>query len=186
MCLLLILLGKHELRNSGFDSSAVTPDIVEVYNLTLCRNAFHHRSSVFTSRLTSFEMFSSTLRATLIALAASAVAVSAAPGLSLKVSGAEAVDGVQNLKVSTTITNTGDETLKLINDPRGVLNTLPSNSCAISTDSGASPSFVGAKVKYALDKAAKNEDDSAFTVLAPGSSFTVTHDCKWLRLTRMR
>ena len=123
-------------------------------------------------------MFSSSLRATLIALAASAVAVSAAPGLSLKVAGPEAVDGVENLKVSTTVTNTGDETLKLINDPRGALNTLPTNTFAITTDAGESPAFVGAKVKYSLDKAAKSEDVATFTVLAPGASFTVTHDCE--------
>lgn len=92
-------------------------------------------------------MFSSALRAALVALVASAVAVSAERGLSLKVSGPEAVDGVDNLKVTTTLVNTGDETLKLLNDPRGPLSTLPANTFDITTDSGASPSFVGVKVR---------------------------------------
>lgn len=111
-----------------------------------------------------------------MALAASAIAVSAAPGLSLKVSGAEAVDGVENFKVTTTVTNTGDETLKLINDPRGALNTLPANTFAITSDAGESPSFVGVKAKFVLDKVAKSENAGSFTVLAPGASFTLTHD----------
>ncbi|KAI0756579.1 peptidyl-Lys metalloendopeptidase [Daedaleopsis nitida] len=121
-------------------------------------------------------MFSSTLRAALIAVAASAAVVSAAPGLSLKVSGPDAVDGVNNLKVSTTLTNTGDETLKLLNDPRGALHTLPANSFAITTDSGASPSFIGYKVKYSLEQAAKSTDPKTFTVLTPGQSVSVDHD----------
>lgn len=92
-------------------------------------------------------MFSSVLRASLVALVASAVAVTAAPGLSLTLSGANKVDGVQNLKVTATITNTGDETLKLLNDPRGPLNKFPTESFVINhEDSGAAPAFTGARV----------------------------------------
>ncbi|KAH9944017.1 peptidyl-Lys metalloendopeptidase [Epithele typhae] len=121
-------------------------------------------------------MFSSALRATLIALAASAVSVSAAPGLSLKVSGGDAFTGVENMKVATTITNTGDETLKLINDVRGALHTLPTNAFAVSSESGETPAFVGVKAKYSLDTVAASASDEDFTVLAPGASFTLTHD----------
>ena len=125
-------------------------------------------------------MFSTSLRATLIALVAIATAasVSAAPGLSLKVTGPAAVDGVENLKVVATVTNTGDETLKLLNDPRTVLSTLPANTFSITTDSGASPSFTGVKVKYSPSRAAKSTVASAFTVLEPGASVSVTHDSK--------
>jgi len=78
-------------------------------------------------------MFSSSVRASLVALIASAVAVSAAPGLSLKTSTHDAnVDGLENLKVTTTIINTGDETLKPLNDPRGVLDPFPENSSSAS------------------------------------------------------
>ncbi|KAI0673560.1 peptidyl-Lys metalloendopeptidase [Trametes maxima] len=121
-------------------------------------------------------MFSSAVRAALVALAASAVAVSAERGLSLNVSGPEAVDGVDNLKVTTTLTNTGDETLKLLNDPRTPLHTLPANTFSITTDAGESPSFIGVKVKYVPGKAAKSSSEKAFTVLAPGQSVSVTHD----------
>ncbi|KAI9062953.1 peptidyl-Lys metalloendopeptidase [Trametes sanguinea] len=121
-------------------------------------------------------MFTSAVRATLIALAASAVVVSAERALSLKVSGPEAVDGVQNFKVTTTLTNTGDESLKLLNDPRGALNTLPANTFDITTDSGEKPSFIGVKVKYVPQHAAKSTNEKSFTVLAPGESTSVTHD----------
>ncbi|KAF9010206.1 peptidyl-Lys metalloendopeptidase [Cyathus striatus] len=118
-------------------------------------------------------MFSDALRATLIALAASAVAVSAAPGLSLKVAGPDAVNTVANLKVSATVTNTGDETLKILNDPHSPLSKLPANTFDITNDAGARPSFTGAKVKYVPKVAAAA---GAYTVLAPGQSLTVEHD----------
>lgn len=92
-------------------------------------------------------MFSSTLGTALVALVASAVAVSAAPGLTLRLSGADKVDGVDNLKIIATVTNTGDETLKLLNDPRGPLNKLPTESFLIGHDgTGATPAFTGVKV----------------------------------------
>jgi len=92
-------------------------------------------------------MFSSSLPAFLVALVASAVAVSAAPGLTVKTSTPSAkVDGLGNLKVTTTIINTGDETLKLLNDPRGVLDTFPENSFSITDTTGSHPLFDGAKV----------------------------------------
>ena len=62
-------------------------------------------------------MFSTKLFLSLLAISASALA---APSLSLKVSGADAAEGVENLKVVTTLTNTGDSTLKLLKDPRTV------------------------------------------------------------------
>jgi len=62
-------------------------------------------------------MFSTKVFAALLAVSASAMA---APGLSLKVSGVDAAEGVENLKVTATLTNTGDSTLKLLNDPRTV------------------------------------------------------------------
>ncbi|RDB29715.1 Peptidyl-Lys metalloendopeptidase [Hypsizygus marmoreus] len=120
-------------------------------------------------------MFSSALRATLIALVASAVAVSAASGLSLKVTGPETVHDVDNLKVVTTVTNTGDETLKILNDPRGPLNKLAANTFAITDANGAVPAFTGVKVKY-VPSAAIAAGKDAVTVLAPGQSVSVEHN----------
>lgn len=122
-------------------------------------------------------MFSSALRSALIALVASAVTVSAVPGLTLKLSAADKVDGVDNLKVVATLVNTGDETLKLLNDPRGPLSKLPTATFLVSHDeSGVAPAFTGAKVKYVPSYAAKFGDAEAFTILAPGQSIDVEHD----------
>ena len=111
-------------------------------------------------------MFSSSLYASLIALVASAIVVSAAPGLTVKASIPNTdVDGVENLKVTTTVTNTGDETLKLLNDPRGVLSFFPENTFSITDPTGSRPLFTGAKVNYAsgyLTKACVHAGGSCF------------------------
>jgi peptidyl-Lys metalloendopeptidase len=104
-----------------------------------------------------------------------ATSVAAAPGLSLKISGPGQVNGADHFSVVATIVNTGDETLKLFNDPRGTLSSFETNSFAITSASGATPKFVGAKVKYTFEAAAKS-GAKAFTVLAPGQSIDVTHD----------
>jgi len=83
---------------------------------------------------------------------------------------------LENLKVTTTVTNTGDETLKLLNDPRGALSPFPENTFSITDPNGSSPSFNGAKVKYSPRYAAGLDDPSVFTVLNPGASVDVTHD----------
>ena len=74
------------------------------------------------------------------------ISAAAAPGLSLKISGPLRVNDVDSFSVVTTIVNTGNETLKLFNDPRGTLSSFYANSFAITSDTGASPTFVGAKV----------------------------------------
>ncbi|PIL25448.1 hypothetical protein GSI_13338 [Ganoderma sinense ZZ0214-1] len=121
-------------------------------------------------------MFSTSLLSALIILVVTATAACAAPGLALKVTVPDAIEGVENLRAITTLTNTGDQTLKLLNDPRGALHTFPTNAFAITTENGASPSFTGMKVKYSPGRAAKLTDPSLFTVLAPGESTSLTHD----------
>ena len=124
-------------------------------------------------------MFSSSVRSALVALAASAVAVSATSGLTLKVSGPEAVDGVNNFKVEATVTNTGDETLKLLNHPLSPLSKMSTETFSIAQeDTGAVPKFSGMKVKYSPQAAINLAQESSFTVLAPGESVTVEHDRK--------
>lgn len=91
-------------------------------------------------------MFANTVFATLLSLVASALLVAADPGLSLKVAGPDTVEGVKNLKVVATVTNTGDQTLKLLNDPRGPLSKLPADTFSITDSSGKSPKFTGIKV----------------------------------------
>ncbi|KIY71307.1 zincin [Cylindrobasidium torrendii FP15055 ss-10] len=112
-------------------------------------------------------------RTSLVALVFAAIGVSAAPSLSLAVSGADSVVGVNNLEVVATLTNSGDETLKVLNDPNSVLNAIPANSFSIESDAGSVPAFVGAKVKYSPEVAAAK---GAYTTLAPGESVTISHN----------
>ncbi|KAG8740761.1 hypothetical protein FRC10_003919 [Ceratobasidium sp. 414] len=105
----------------------------------------------------------------------SVIAVSAAPSLFLNVIGPSSVVDVHGLSVKATLKNTGDETLKLLNDPRTILSKARTDTFRISSASG-SPTFTGIKVKYAPSKIAALNLESAFTVLAPGQSVEVTHD----------
>ncbi|KAF9051379.1 hypothetical protein BJ165DRAFT_1400905 [Panaeolus papilionaceus] len=117
-------------------------------------------------------MFSSSLRATFIALTSLAIAVSASPSLSLKVSGVQSVQNVENFTVKTVLTNTGDETVKVLNDPRGPLSKMPTDTFTITNAKGDKPAFNGIKVKYVPATAAAN---GGYTVLAPGQSVEVEH-----------
>ncbi|KAF5379183.1 hypothetical protein D9615_005984 [Tricholomella constricta] len=113
--------------------------------------------------------------AVLTAIATCAVLVSATPKLSLKVSGPAVVDGVQNLKVITTVTNIGDEALKILNDPLSPLSTLPADTFTITDASGATPAFTGIRAKYVPSVAIAAGDD-ALTNLGPGEFIELVHD----------
>ena len=143
----------------------------------------------------------SSLRAVLAVLVASTIAAGAAPSLTVKTSAPNIeVDGSQNLKVTVTIINTGDEALKLLNDPRGVLSSFSEDSFIVTNANGTHPSFGGAsvnhpsscpenvyanafifrfQVNYDPTYAAGLDDPSVFTVLVPGASTNITHDRKW-------
>ena len=89
--------------------------------------------------------------------------------------GPDAVDSVEHLKIVATVTNTGDETLKVLNDPRGPLNKSPTDTFVITDAKGSQPSFTGIKVKYVPKTAVTLE---AYRILAPGESVVVEHDRK--------
>ncbi|TFK41948.1 deuterolysin M35 metalloprotease [Crucibulum laeve] len=118
-------------------------------------------------------MFSASVRSIFVALIVSALGVQAMKSISLKVTGPDAVAGVENLKVVTTVTNTGDETLKILNDPRSALSKLPANKFSITDTKGAHPKFNGIKAKYSPETAATL---GGYTVLAPGASIDVAHN----------
>ncbi|KAF9463906.1 peptidyl-Lys metalloendopeptidase [Collybia nuda] len=119
---------------------------------------------------------STALRVVLTSLILSGL-VSAAPGLSATVSGPDVVTDVKNLHLQVTMTNTGTEPLKLINDPRGPLTTSPTESFLISGPNKVDPAFVGISVKYAgVDFMATNGASNAFTVLGVGKSVVIAHD----------
>jgi len=152
-------------------------------------------------------MLPSSLRASLVALVASAFAVSAAPAVALDVHLIVTLsllslkgDGSENTNVITTVANTGDKSVKLLKDPRGVLDSFPEDSFTITGPAGSHPSFNGARVslasgyptnsranafgfhfqvKYSPTYAAGLDNPNVYTVLAPGDSIDVTHDRKW-------
>jgi peptidyl-Lys metalloendopeptidase len=85
----------------------------------------------------------------LVVFVASAIVVFAAPSLTVKASTFNVnVDGLENLEVTTTVFNAGDETLRLLNDPRGVLDPFPENTFRITNAVGSPPLFNGAKVDH--------------------------------------
>ena len=94
-------------------------------------------------------MLSLCLYAPLAALITYVAAVVAAPSLVVRTSfnsNLRNVEGSNNLKVTTTVVNTGGRTLKLFNDPRGVLDPFPENTFSITNATGFRPPFNGAKV----------------------------------------
>ncbi|KAI0353361.1 Metalloprotease [Trametes cingulata] len=113
---------------------------------------------------------------TLLLLLSSVAGALAAPGLFLQVHGPSSVQDIGDLKVTTTLTNTGDEHLNLLNDPRSPLSDLPTDRFTIVNHHGTSPDFVGIAAKYVPSVAAASMDSSAFTILAPGQSVSVEHD----------
>ncbi|KAJ6532388.1 peptidyl-Lys metalloendopeptidase [Mycena capillaripes] len=120
-------------------------------------------------------MFSTSVRSALVALVFAA-AVSAAPGLSLSLTGPTEVSSISALHVVATLVNTGDVELKLLNDPRTVLHTFETDTFSITDPTGNSPSFKGLVAKYVPETVLARNQDSSFTVLAPGASIDITHD----------
>ncbi|KAG8731554.1 hypothetical protein FRC12_019677 [Ceratobasidium sp. 428] len=104
----------------------------------------------------------------------SAAVVSASPALKLDLSGPPSSVGIDGLMITSTLKNTGDEPIKLLNSPNSVLSSDKTEVFSISSTSG-SPAFTGIRVKYSpVLNAALNLKD-AFTVLAPGQSVEKVH-----------
>ncbi|KAL0064172.1 hypothetical protein AAF712_008894 [Marasmius tenuissimus] len=85
-------------------------------------------------------------------------------------------DDVTGLEVVTTVTNTGDETLKLLNHPNSVLSKWATDSFEIYNDDGVVADFNGVLVRYNSELAIKLNDASAFTVFTSGASSEVVHE----------
>ena len=104
------------------------------------------------------------------------------------------VDGSSHLAIVTTLTNTGDETLEILNDPETILSNLATDSFVIKNVEGTSPEFVGymvgfhvpayydvlkiPQVAYSAEKAMASGQQEAFSTLKPGDSVKVTHHCE--------
>jgi peptidyl-Lys metalloendopeptidase len=115
-------------------------------------------------------MFSSSLHAIVFILALGSLGVSAERAISVTVTGPDSVTDVENLTIVATVSNTGDQTVKLLNDPQSLLSNAPTDTFSISDASGTRPAFTGIKVKYVPTVA------RAVTVLEPGQSVQVEHD----------
>ncbi|KZV67399.1 deuterolysin M35 metalloprotease [Peniophora sp. CONT] len=108
------------------------------------------------------------MRSSVASFILAAVSVSASPSLLLSVSAPTAVEDVANLKVTTTVTNIGDESVTLLKTPESVLDPFETNTFQLKSESGAVPDFTGAKGKFAIDRAEQ-------TTLAAGESLNVDH-----------
>ncbi|KAF8899684.1 hypothetical protein CPB85DRAFT_1439908 [Mucidula mucida] len=115
-------------------------------------------------------MFSSVL----FALVSASVA-SATKSLSISTSAPASLTDVSALEVVTTITNTGDETVTLLNDPRTVLSSWATQSFIITGESGVEADFTGVAVRYIPEVVAQKAEKSV-TILAAGESVDVTHE----------
>ncbi|KAJ8075682.1 hypothetical protein PM082_021312 [Marasmius tenuissimus] len=111
-----------------------------------------------------------------LAILASLSACSATKLLLVSTSAPASSSDVTGLEVITTVTNTGDETLKLLNHPNSVLSKWATNSFDVKNADGVAAEFTGIKIRYSSEEAAKSTDESAFTVLAPGASVQVAHE----------
>ncbi|KAF9554411.1 hypothetical protein CPC08DRAFT_727182 [Agrocybe pediades] len=106
-----------------------------------------------------------------------AVLAAASPSVLLKIQGPDIVNGVGNLRVVTTLTNTGDDISRLLDQPGTVLSKLPTHNYRITHESGAQPSFTTVLAEYSSDAAVAKK---IYTTLSPGQTITVQHDHKWI------
>ncbi|KAK0244887.1 hypothetical protein EDD85DRAFT_215286 [Armillaria nabsnona] len=109
-------------------------------------------------------------------LLAFASVASATKSLTISASAPASILDVSALEVVTTVVNSGDETVKLLNDPRTVLSSWATESFTVVNSAGISADFTGVAVRYIPSVTAKKGADHAFTVLAPGESVSVTHE----------
>lgn len=93
-------------------------------------------------------MFPSIVHFAFATLILSATTVSANTGLLVTLSAPSQVNGVLDLKVVATVTNTDSNPIKLLKNPFGVLHTLETDKFTITrVDTNASPAFIGARVQ---------------------------------------
>ena len=88
--------------------------------------------------------------------------------------GPDAVSDVDNFVVKTILTNNGDETLTLLNEPDSILTPQwKTNVFGIVAANGAAASFDGVRVKWSPTIAIANKE---FTIIAPGQSIELEQD----------
>ncbi|KAH8801955.1 peptidyl-Lys metalloendopeptidase [Flagelloscypha sp. PMI_526] len=101
--------------------------------------------------------------------------VSATRQLTLSLSGPTLLKGNGNLTITATVKNTGHLELKILNEPGGILDTLPTNTFNVS-HKGCAVQFAGVLGKYVPQTIIKSNNASLFTFLKPGESISVQHN----------
>jgi len=82
------------------------------------------------------------LASSIVTLALALVA-QAGPALKLAISGSASFAGVRTAVVNATLTNTGNEIVKILNEPNTILSKMETNTFAIYNDDGVAPKFTG-------------------------------------------
>lgn len=91
------------------------------------------------------------LSSAVLAFLAGSTAVLASSGVSVTFAGEKVVNDVDNFKVVAKVTNTGDETLTLLNDPKTLLTpNWATKAFHISSAEGVVPEFKGVAVSNSL------------------------------------
>lgn len=89
---------------------------------------------------------------------------------------------MDNFDVVTTITNSGSETVKVLEHPNGPLSKLPTEIFDLTSESGTHAAFNGIKAKFVPSAAVAA---GAFVELVPGQSIQVTHNSKSASVDRI-
>ncbi|KAG8894820.1 hypothetical protein FRB99_000972, partial [Tulasnella sp. 403] len=120
-------------------------------------------------------MLGSIARLVFLASPLATALVCAFPDISVVVDGPSSVTDAQSLKLSTTITNHGDEAVTLLNSPDSILTPkLKTNSFGVVSQGQGRPArFTGIKVKWSSDAAVANGD---VTVIPAGKSIKIDQD----------
>jgi peptidyl-Lys metalloendopeptidase len=95
--------------------------------------------------------------------------------LTRHLAGPESVTDVQDLKVTLTVTNNGQDPVNILHEPNGALSKFPTDKFIITNEQNSQPKFTGIKAKYVPAIAAKS---GQYTTLKPGESVTTEHDRK--------
>ena len=88
--------------------------------------------------------------------------------------GADTITDVDNFNLKTVWTNSGDESLTLLNEPNSILTPhWKTNVFGIVAADGSAAKFGGVKVKWTPTVAISNKD---FTVIGPGQTIELAQD----------
>ncbi|ELU38680.1 hypothetical protein AG1IA_07291 [Rhizoctonia solani AG-1 IA] len=100
--------------------------------------------------------------------------VSTTRDLLLSLSVPNSAVSINELLVTSIVTNTGDHSLRLLNDPRTVLSHLPTRVFHISRGN-ITPDFTGLIVHYSPDYVVQKNNSDDFTFLDPGQTYERIH-----------